>query len=113
MFRAEFLDKSLQARLGLARLSLRQQRSDPFQRFPEAFLFARFQQVIQSMDVECLESVLIVRGDENDDGHTVLGYSLENVKTPDFRHLDIEEHQVRGGLFDNPESLPPGTAFIN
>jgi hypothetical protein len=58
------------------------------------------QQIIERSRFEGAQRVLIVRGYKDDSGRQTRSEHLEHVKAVAFRHLHIEEYQVRFRGFD-------------
>ena len=52
------------------------------------------------MHVECAQCVLVVGGDEDDEGHQLARQRLEHLEPGRSRHVHIEEHDV-GELLDD------------
>jgi hypothetical protein len=75
------------------------------QRRLKAFAIKRFQQVIHSVHFESAQSELIVSGNEYNYRRPFRVDGLENAKTVEFRHLDIEKHQIGRLLLDSSDSL--------
>jgi hypothetical protein len=57
------------------------------------------------VDLERLERVLVVGGDEHDVGSRV--DQLQDLETVELRHLDVQEHHVRHQLTDPLDRLEP------
>ena len=62
-------------------------------RLLESFRAERLQQVVDGVDLERLQRVLIVRGDEDD--RLIAAEQLEDLEAVQLRHLHVEQHEIR------------------
>ena len=70
------------------------------QRLGEAFAAERFHQVVHRVGVERAHGELLVGGDEDGGRHARRADRRHHVQAGDRRHLDVQEHQVRGQVAD-------------
>ena len=75
------------------------------QRLGEALAVERLEQVVERADLERLERVLIVRGDEDDERHPLAADRLDDLEAVHLRHLDVEEHEVRRVIVDRGDGF--------
>ncbi len=72
-------------------------------RFGQPLRAERLQQIVDRVDFECLQRVLIVRGDE--DHGDVAADEIEHLEAVELRHLDVEEQQIRLQFGDDLDRL--------
>ena len=91
----------------------------------ESLLESRFveglQQEVQRMDLECLEGVIVVRGDEHDGGRPsavrcrrgriAALERFDDIEAIDFGHLDVEEDEIGILVVDGAECFGSVGAF--
>ena len=97
--------ESAPAHQAVARLGQRLAR--PLQGCIEARFVDGLYDVIERMDIECLQRILIVRRDENNVGlgiRRTLGHDLEAVFP---RHFDVEKYQVGRHFLDRLDGFSP------
>ena len=78
---------------GLARVDLA---ADAAQRALEALAVERLEQVVERLHLERAQRVLVVGGDEHDGRHPIRADGLDHLEAVELRHLDVEEHEIRG-----------------
>ena len=61
------------------------------------------QQIIGCVHIERVGGILFMGGDEDDLGALVLGHLAGGAQAAAAGHLDIEDHQIGGKLFDRGE----------
>src|SRR5262245_56790134 len=66
----------------------------PAKRLLEARFREWLQQIIESVDLERLENMGFVGGDEDDHGQMHARHALENLDAVESGHLDVEVHEV-------------------
>ena len=67
---------------------------DPIQRGRESVLGERLEQVVESADLERLERIALVRGDEYDRRPGLGREARGHVEAAELRHLDIEKYHL-------------------
>src|ERR1035437_348094 len=67
----------------------------PQHRIHETLLLKRLEEIVDRVRVKCLDRVLIKSGHEDDRGQMRLGDRFEYAEAVQFRHLHVEEYQVR------------------
>ena len=65
------------------------------------------------MDLERLDRVLVVGGDEDDQRHPVPAHLLDHLEAVGAGHLNVEEHQVRGEAADGVDGLAAVAALAD
>jgi hypothetical protein len=75
--------------------------------FKEAFFVEGLEDVVDSVDVEGLDRVVVESGGEDDVGNfeLTLGKFLEDAEAVEAGHLDVQEDEVRGVLFDEVDGV--------
>ena len=89
--RGERLLLGLRAAGALAAAHLR---GDAAHRFVEALAAHRLEQVIERGDLERLDGVAVVGGDEHDDRRVVAAEMARDLETGEVGHVDVEERDV-------------------
>ena len=65
----------------------------------------RLQQIVDGVHLERLNRVLVVGGDERDEREPILPDQTDDAQAVDFRHLQIEQREIRPLLFDQRDRL--------
>jgi hypothetical protein len=55
----------------------------------------RFQEIVNRAYLKGFESILVIRGNENDQWDSRPGQLVQNFKTVQSGHLDIEQNKIR------------------
>ena len=77
----------------------------PLERGPEPRLLERLEQVVEGLDVERLERVALVRGDEDDGRPGLDRQGGRDVEAAGLGHLDVEEHHLGPHPVDRRDRL--------
>src|SRR3954447_230714 len=63
-------------------------------RVAKAIFRKRFQKIVESVRLKCLQCIAIIGGHKDGDRHCMFSYGADYIKTVELRELNIEEHQV-------------------
>ena len=85
------------------------------ERFAQPRLLDRLQQVVDGVHLEGAHGVLVVRRDERDERHRLLLQHPHDADAVEFRHLQIEQRQIRrsrsiSATASLPDAASPTTA---
>ncbi len=72
------------------------------ERFDELRAIERLQQIVDSVDPECVDRVLLVSGEEDHCRHLLDANRMDHVESRQPRHPHVEEHEVRRELANRP-----------
>jgi hypothetical protein len=68
---------------------------------------------MQCVDIECPQSMLLIRRQKYDCRHAFSRQCTQNLKTVHAWHLDVEEHNIGGSFQDSLNRGYPVSAFSN
>ena len=102
---SQVLDQCQQPTAEVAGLVALDMRPGTLQRLLEALAVERLQQVIKGTDLEGTQSVLVVGGHEDDEGHLLGADRLDDLKPIQAGHLHVEKHEVGRMLLDRANRL--------
>ena len=85
------------------------------ERAREALLGDGLEQIVDGVHLERLHRELIVRGHEDDEGKLPLGFlhGVEHLEAVDFRHLHVEDHDVRARLANRGDGARAAQRFAH
>lgn len=86
-------------------------RARMLERMEEALVGERLPEVVQRVHLERALEVLVISSHEDHVWTRFRFERFENRESVEFRHLDIEEHEIRRFLLDRPERFEPVRAF--
>src|SRR5258708_18298940 len=73
------------------------------QSFPHSFWRNWFQQIIQGMNFEGVESITIISGHKNNSGQSVRCDCLEDLEAVHLGHLNVEQQQIDDATLDQSD----------
>ena len=106
----QLCEQACQQRLAVRRPARQVARAHARQRFAEALLIERLQQVIDGAHLERLQRVCVVGGHEHQGGQFIRGERARQIDAVQRIHLDVEKQQLRPLRSDLRERL--GTVAV-
>ena len=97
---AQVLDQGEQAPAQVAGFVALDLLARALQGLGEALAVERLEDVVEGADLEGLQGVLVVRGDEDHQRHALRPDRVDHVEAAHLRHLHVQEHQVRRVVLD-------------
>ena len=85
----------------------------PVERLTETIFVIGFQEIIERANVERLDGVLGVRGNEHDGGWRTVVHCACDLDTADARHLDVEENGIGSLLADLLSTRTPARGLTD
>ncbi len=82
------------------RLLLLPLRANPIEGGGKARVVHGLEQVVERVGLESVDRIAVERGHEHDHRHALLRHLRDHFEPRQARHLDVEEHEVRGFLGD-------------
>jgi hypothetical protein len=73
--------------------------------FPKPVLVYRLEQIVEGVHLERAKGVVVVCGHEDDHRLLCLSQRGDDLEAVEIRHLDVEQHHVRGMLADGFDCL--------
>jgi hypothetical protein len=77
----------------------------------KAFLGYRFEEIIDGCDFERAESILVVRGNEDDRRHALCSNGMDHREAVGPRHLYVKKYEIRFLITNKSDRLSSVSRF--